>query len=403
MLRAIELFAGAGGLGMGVTLAGFGTTSAIEIDRWACDTLRENQERGNPLVRGWRVKEMDVRRYPFQFLRDRVDLVAGGPPCQPFSLGGKHNAQLDRRDMFPAMIEAIRRIRPQAFIVENVKGLTRKAFANYLQYITLQLEFPEVKKGRNETWDAHRHRLEKAKTRGDRRGLTYELVYRVLNAADHGIPQKRERVFMVGFRHDLHVEWSFPGETHSMDSLLHSQYVSGEYWDRHRVSRKKRPDAPVKSRARLERLRSEPPAQKPWMTVRDALRGMPDPERKTRNLFMNHVFQPGARVYKGHTGSPIDLPAKTLKAGVHGVPGGENMMVRPDGSVRYFTIREAARLQTFPDTYVFHGSWSETMRQLGNAVPVSLARTIASSVASTLLRAEEGRLLDRLRKEGAGE
>src|SRR5690606_33226847 len=77
-------------------------------------------------------------------------------------------------------------------------------------------------------------------------------------------------------------------------------------------------------------------------------------------------------------------PSKTLKAGAHGVPGGENMLVRDDGTVRYFTVREAARLQTFPDDYVFHGAWSEAMRQLGNAVPVRLAEAVAGSVANSL-------------------
>jgi len=84
----------------------------------------------------------------------------------------------------------------------------------------------------------------------------------------------------------------------------------------------------------------------------------------------------------------LDLPAKTLKAGDHGVPGGENMMVKADGSVRYFTARESARLQTFPDGYVLHGAWSEIMRQLGNAVPVTLAEVVASSVAQGLARAQ---------------
>ena len=98
----------------------------------------------------------------------------------------------------------------------------------------------------------------------------------------------------------------------------------------------------------------------------------------------NHIVNPGARSYPGHTGSPLDEPAKTLKAGDHGVPGGENMLARPDGSIRYFTVREAARLQTFPDDYVFQGAWSEAMRQLGNAVPVKLAESIASAVARTL-------------------
>jgi DNA (cytosine-5)-methyltransferase 1 len=97
-------------------------------------------------------------------------------------------------------------------------------------------------------------------------------------------------------------------------------------------------------------------------------------------MVLNHRFQPGARSSAGHTGSPLDEPAKTLKAGVHGVPGGENMLVRADGSLRYFTIRESARLQTFPDDFRFHGAWSEAMRQLGNAVPVDLAEIIASDV-----------------------
>ena len=78
-----------------------------------------------------------------------------------------------------------------------------------------------------------------------------------------------------------------------------------------------------------------------------------------------------------------------LKAGVHGVPGGENMLRKPDGSVRYFTIRECARLQTFPDEYLFHGSWTETMRQLGNAVPVTLAKTVARGVRRQLETAIE--------------
>jgi DNA (cytosine-5)-methyltransferase 1 len=84
-----------------------------------------------------------------------------------------------------------------------------------------------------------------------------------------------------------------------------------------------------------------------------------------------------------------DEPSKAIKAGVHGVPGGENMLVSEDGSLRYYTVRESARIQTFPDDYLFHGSWTENMRQIGNAVPVRLANVIGASVAKQLERIGE--------------
>ena len=127
----------------------------------------------------------------------------------------------------------------------------------------------------------------------------------------------------------------------------------------------------------------EPPTRlNRWRTVRDAIIGLDDPRESTR--WLNHQYQPGAKAYPGHTGSPLDEPAKALKAGDHGVPGGENMLRYPNGRVRYFSVRESARIQTFPDNWVFNGSWSENMRQLGNAVPVLLAQTVAASVAAKL-------------------
>ena len=404
-MKAIELFAGAGGLGMGITLAGFESLAVIEWDRWACDTIRENQKRDYPLVRDWPLHELDVRQFDFKSLAGKVDLVAGGPPCQPFSMGGKHKAHHDHRDMFPAAVEAVRILRPRAFIIENVKGLTRSAFANYYQYIQLQFEFPEVTRAENEEWMTHFLRLQAEHTsqrHGAWQGLTYNVVPTLVNAANHGVPQKRERVFIVGFRGDLGIEWSFPVETHSQDALLIDQWITGEYWERHKIARTRRPAPPVEMKSRLERLRSlnDRPRERPWMTVRDALAGLPEPGNGGGD-FRNHRFQPGARSYAGHTGSPIDQPAKTLKAGDHGVPGGENMLVRDNGDIRYFSVRESARLQTFPDGYVFHGSWSETMRQLGNAVPVALARTVASSVAEKLLRHDMdtmGKIVRQLRR-----
>lgn len=391
-MKSVELFAGAGGLAMGISLAGFESLAVVEWDRWACDTIRENQKRGYPLVQDWLLWEGDVRDFDWSSIPEGIDLLAGGPPCQPFSMGGKHKAHGDERDMFPSTVEIVRKLRPKSFIVENVKGLTRSSFANYYQYILLQLEFPEVTRRNRETWGNHLCRLQEEKTSGvlHGQGLTYNVVPTLVNAADYGVPQKRERIFIVGFRSDLGIEWSFPRPTHTFDALLYSQWVSGEYWDRHKVSKSKWLDIPVNLKSRINNLSSLllPMDGNAWRTVRDALMDMPDPRKKSAKVFYNHNFQGGARTYKGHTGSPLDLPAKTLKAGDHGVPGGENMMVLEDGSVRYFSARESARLQTFPDGYAFHGSWTETMRQLGNAVPVALGRRVAASVAERLAEAE---------------
>jgi DNA (cytosine-5)-methyltransferase 1 len=211
------------------------------------------------------------------------------------------------------------------------------------------------------------------------------VVNRVLNAADFGVPQRRERVVFVGFRSDTGIRWNFPEKTHSLEALLWAQCRSGEYWDRHRVAAEHR-NLDIRFHSKGMKL-VERPREEAWGTVRDAIHDLPEPSDFPDSKILNHRLQPGARSYPGHTGSPMDEAAKTLKAGVHGVPGGENMLLRPDGTVRYFSVRESARLQTFPDEYELHGSWTEAMRQLGNAVPVELARVIASDVANQLRKA----------------
>lgn len=390
-LKSIELFAGAGGLALGTALAGFEGVAAVEWDRWACDTLEENRDRGFPLLAGLRVVRSDVRQFDFTGIGEGIDLLSGGPPCQPFSIGGKARGFNDDRDMFNAFAEAVATLKPRAFIIENVRGLTRQAFANYLQYIEHRVAIPEIAPRPGEQWPDHLRRLERELTSKGDHGIRYSVSRRLYNAADFGAPQKRERVFIVGFRSDQDVHWSFPEPTHSFDALLYDQWVTGEYWDRHQVAQKARgePARMVLRRVDALRRQNHRDGLAAWRTVRDALQDLPEPRRDGReSSIANHRFQAGARAYPGHTGSPIDLPSKALKAGDHGVPGGENMMVKPDGSLRYFTAREAARMQTFPDGYVFHGAWSETMRQLGNAVPVVLAQAVASSVAEKLLAAD---------------
>lgn len=385
-MNSIELFTGAGGLCMGMSLAGLKHLAVIEKDKWACETIKENARRNYPLVKDWPLYKGFVQEYDFSQHECAVDILAGGPPCQPFSLGGKHQGRHDKRDMFPVFIDILGVLKPKVFIVENVKGLTRKRFYNYLEYIKLRLTYPLIKIKDNETWYDHLQRLEEYKTKGIfRSGLSYELVSRVINAADYGVPQYRERLFIIGFRSDLGVNWSFNEipPTHSKDRLFYDQWVTGHYWDKNNIGKKEIEF--IRMNTKINHNKITPDFEKkPWRTSRETFLDMGNSK-----LMFNHKYQKGARIYKGHTGSPLDMPAKTLKAGDHGVPGGENMLRRPDNTVRYFTVREAARLQTFPDNYVFHGSWSENMRQLGNAVPVYLSYIISSSIVKCLITREE--------------
>ncbi len=393
-MNNLELFAGAGGLAMGMTRAGFVHDAVVEWDADACQTIRENRDHYSGHGEDFALFEGDARSYNYDAHAGLIDVVSGGPPCQPFSMGGKHRGDTDIRDMFPVAIESIRRVSPKAFIFENVKGLLRESFASYFEYITLQLAYPGLARKKSETQEDHLARLQQTKA-SSKSKPTYKVWVRMLNAADYGVPQKRERVFIVGIRSDLGIEYSFPAPTHSEDELLIAKYVTGTYWERHRIPKAQRPSPPQRLQSRISKLAAGNTSEAlgRWQTVRDAIADLPDPQSKAAAKFHNHVFNGGARTYPGHTGSPLDEPAKTLKAGVHGVPGGENIIAYPDGSVRYFTVREAARIQTFPDTYRFHGSWSETMRQLGNAVPVRLAEVVSKSVADALDQDAEGILI----------
>jgi DNA (cytosine-5)-methyltransferase 1 len=193
-------------------------------------------------------------------------------------------------------------------------------------------------------------------------------------------------VFFVGFRSDLNHEWEPPEPTHSQDVLIWEKYITGEYWKRYGISQRDSFPSQSKLRAIEKQFGMIAPTQKAWRTVRGAIHDLPDPTKPgaTKRKILNHEYRAGARSYAGHTGSPIDEPAKTIKAGDHGVPGGENMVAFPDGTVRYFTVRESARIQTFPDDYHLEGAWGEAMRQLGNAVPVHLAEVVAKSIANQL-------------------
>jgi DNA (cytosine-5)-methyltransferase 1 len=380
-MRSVEIFSGIGGLALGLSQAGIEHECLIEWDKHCHQTLHFNCESQKSMSR-WKLIHNDVRDIDFRQWEDRIDLIAGGPPCQPFSLGGKHRANNDSRDMFPQAARSVREVRPKFFLFENVKGLARPNFRQYFEYILFLLRFPEINIKDGETWLQHQIRLQKHANTKARTGLEYVIAWKVLNAADYGIPQIRERVIILGIRSDLGVLPTFPRPTHSESRLWYEQGVSHEYWERHGMK--------IPSDENLKRPISKNFVHhieniKPWRTVRDAIEGLCDPELGTGGA-SNHIYKSGARSYPGHCGSFIDEPSKTIKAGAHGVPGGENMVRMRNGKLRYFTVRESARIQTFPDNYVFHSSWTESMRQIGNAVPVELGRLIGLHLVSLLLQ-----------------
>lgn len=385
----MELFTGTGGLALGLAAAGFQHELLADWDEHACATLEVNKHRV-PEMAKWSITHGDVRQIDFTPHAGQVDLLAAGAPCQPFSLGGKHVGEADDRNMFPEVIRAVREIRPRAVIVENVRGLVRPSFLPYFNYILRQLTLPERQPEPGETWRKHDSRLKDLIETGvfSQTELQYDVHKQFLDSADFGVPQRRHRVFIAAFRADLGTYWLPLRATHSQDALLYSKYVDGSYWREHELHA---PEPSDRARSRIAQLAQGPrPAEWRWRTVRDALRGLPEPiDYQDDLVFPDHAGNPGARTYTGHTGSPLDEPAKTLKAGVHGVPGGENTLRREDGTVRYFSVREAARLQTFPDAYKFSGPWSECMRQLGNAVPVRLAELVARRVRNELERPGE--------------
>jgi len=383
---SLELFTGGGGLAWAMHEAGFQHLLVNEFEHRCCETLRlnaaadldpANDRPWEPRSR-WPLIEGDVRGIDFSLYEGRIDVVAGGVPCQPWSLGGVHRGYNDNRNLWPELFRCVREARPRAIMAENVKGLLRPSFRPYYEYILRELSAPFEERFEDEDWKDHDHRLRKAlETDGDPTER-YHVKYLLVNAADYGVPQIRWRVFVVAFRADLGLsDWRFPEATHSASALERAQ-LDGSYWKEHDIKR------PALARRRdVEDARS---GLTRWQTLRDATADLPPPMEgmQDQDGWIHHYAWPGAREYPGHTPNDLDKPAKTVKAGVHGVPGGETVVRLDGGDIRYMTVREVARVMTFPDHWRLAGPRGEQMRQLGNAVPVALGRVMAESVASAL-------------------
>lgn len=332
-MKHVDLFAGGGGLAYGCKLAGFEPFIYADNDKWCADTLRANNAPfglGGPLI-----ERRDIRDTKWNDLQVGVDLLTGGVPCQPWSVGGLAKGMEDDRNLWPEFIRAMGECLPKAFIIENVQGILRPQFKPYLGYLMNALKSPTVRRWGDEPWESHAKAVRYA---GGKGSLHYDVHILQLDAMNYGVPQKRKRLLLVGFRKDLGIEFKF------------------DY--KHWFSDGKK------------------------ITLRDAIGDLPDPRSIEAGRWKDdgHVYVPGARVYRGHTPNKLDLPAKTIKAGVHGMPGGEGIVELDDGSIRYLTVRELARIQTFPDGYRFRGSRSQQIKQIGNAVPVRLAYYVAQSV-----------------------
>lgn len=336
--KYIEVFAGAGGLSLALELAGFKAYKLYEKDARCAETLRANL--GHAAV----VHE-DVRAVDFMPFRDQVAVLAGGVPCQPWSTGGKHQGYEDPRNLWPDFLRAVREIHPEVVIAENVAGITRPGFRAYFDYIVSQLAFPYVERQPDEPWESHAAWLGFQSPRAHLDAFRYDVEVLEVDAADYSVPQHRKRTFIIAIR----------------DDVPHG-----------RVS-----DFLVKGVFRR--------------TLRSAIADLPDPDSPEAAAVPDHVPVRATkpRPYPGHTPNELDAPAKTVKAGVHGCPGGEFILRLDDGSLRNLTLREIARIQTFPDDWEFAGPRTEKLRQLGNAVPPTLGFYVARAVRKAVAASQE--------------
>jgi DNA (cytosine-5)-methyltransferase 1 len=388
-MRSVELLAGCGGLALGVARTGFAHYFIVECNDDSVATLKENKTRKIKHVRHWEIEHCDTRELDFHDLHG-VDLLSGGPPYQPFSIGGRHLGPRDRRNMWPEAIRTVREIRPKAFILENVRGLFRPDFSKYLDYITLQLTYADVKRRSHETWRGHLSRLQmhaKPSTVDD-----YRVIARSINAEDYGAPQKRHRANFNGLASEFGDSWDFPALTHSREPLAWSKLVERNYWERHRARGVVQPAFESEAQT-LKRVRSSknPPKERPWVTVRDAIANLRAPTK--REKIPGHWQHPGARVYPNHTGSCFDEPAKALNVGDHGVPAGKACWLLAS---KVYHISRSAKwhaCKVFRITLLsISGNWKSATRQLVT-LPLSPANIWSRRLGKSSNAARDGREL----------
>ena len=320
----IELFAGAGGLALGLEQAGLNGIAFVEVDHAACNTLRTNRP-------NWNVIEGDIHTIDFTSYKDKVDIVSGGAPCQAFSYAGKRLGFGDTRGtLFHEFARCISEVNPKMFMFENVRGLVSHDHGRTLATIKYTLQ-----------------------------NLGYTIQQQVLNACYYGVGQKRERLVLIGIRNDL------------SDKLHFTYPTPDENWTTLREALKDCPKSQGESYSqnKYEVMKLVPPGGC-WVDL---------PEEVAKAYMKKSFYSGGGRRGMARRIS-WDEPCLTLTTSPSQK---QTERCHPD-ETRPFTVREYARIQSFPDSWEFTGTMSEQYKQIGNAVPVELARRVGVQIVKAL-------------------
>ena len=337
--NVIELFSGCGGMALGFENAGLKTKLLVEIDKNCVDTLHKNRPR-------WKIEHQDIAQVDFTKYNGKIDIVAGGPPCQAFSYAGHSRGFEDTRGtLFFELARVLKEVQPKIALVENVRGLIRHDEGRTLDTMLRTLE-----------------------------DLEYKPVYRLLRAQFLDVPQKRERVVIIAVRKDLDIPILFPKEKDYTVSI--------------REALKDCPDSNGAEYPKRKReiLKLVPPGGY-W-------RDLPIEIQKE---YMKKSFYLGG----GKTGMARrlswDEPSLTLTCS----PAQKQTERCHPEETRPLTVREYARIQSFPDDWEFTGSLASQYRQIGNAVPVNLAYHIGKCLIAMLKRKidSENMIVEEIKKE----
>jgi len=327
--KTVELFAGAGGLALGLEEAGFDAILLNDFDKAACRTLKENR----PL---WNVQCGDVAEIANENLLKKLnlkegelDLLSGGYPCQSFSFAGKGLGIDDvRGTMFYYFAKVLEQLKPKMFLAENVRGLVSHDNGKTLK--TMIKVFEEV---------------------------GYKVDYKVLNAWHYGVAQKRERVAIIGIRNDLEIKYEFP-IPHEYKPVLKDVLQD--------VPKSAGAKYPTRKREILDLV----PPGGCWRHLPDEL---------AKEYMQKSYYLTGGRTGMARRIS-WDEPSLTLTC----APAQKQTERCHPGETRPFTVREYARIQSFPDDWRFEGTTTNQYKQIGNAVPVNFAKEIGLSIIKAL-------------------